>query len=133
MRMEIVLGDGDRVDAITRRSTIHTDQDGSYPAPFELFLASIGTCAGIYVSKFCRQRGLSPEDIRIVQTTVKDEDSGLIGRVDLDIQLPEGFPEKYRSAVVRAAGLCAVKKHLATPPDIEVKTSTAVPTGEATS
>lgn len=133
MEMEIVLGEGDRVDAITRRSSIRTDQDGSYPAPFELFLASIGTCAGIYVSKFCRQRGLSAQDIRIVQTTSKNEDGSLIGRVELDIQLPEGFPEKYRTAVVRAAGLCAVKKHLATPPEVEVKTSMAVTSGEATS
>ena len=55
---------GARVDAHFGPYTVKTDQppsgggQGSAPAPFSLFLASIGTCAGIYVLGFCRQRGL---------------------------------------------------------------------------
>jgi len=127
MQMEIVLTDGDRVDARYRDLAIRTAQDGSAPAPFELFLASIGTCAGIYVSRFCRQRGIPPSGVRIVQRAFPDPASRMVARIELDIELPEAFPERYRDAVVRAAELCAVKKHLARPPEIEVRTVSGRP------
>ena len=38
-------------------------------------------------------------------------------------QLPEGFPEKHREGVIRAADLCAVKKHILQPPAFEVRTA----------
>jgi ribosomal protein S12 methylthiotransferase accessory factor len=100
-----------------------TDQDGSAPSPFQLFLASIGTCAGIYVSSFFRQRGLPTEGLVIRQRMVPDPASRLIGKIDLTIELPPGFPEQYREAVVRSAQLCTVKKHLERPPQIEVRTA----------
>jgi ribosomal protein S12 methylthiotransferase accessory factor len=88
-----------------------------------LFLASLGTCAGIYVLGFCRQRGLPAEGIRLVQRMGFNPASGKLDRVDLDIQVPAAFPEKYHEALIRAASQCAVKKLLEQPPAIEVKTS----------
>ncbi|MFO7768748.1 MAG: OsmC family protein [bacterium] len=122
MEMEIVFPGGARVDAVAGNMTIPTDQDGSAPAPFALFLASMGTCAGIYVLSFIQQRGLSTEGLKIVQHIYRDL-TGMISEVELDIQLPEGFPEKYRDAVTRAAEQCAVKKHLENPPSFSVRTS----------
>lgn len=130
MEMEITFPGGARVDAEFGGFTVKTDQppqgggEGSAPAPFALFLASIGTCAGIYVLGFCRQRGISAEGIRIVQRTHGDRVTGMIGQIDLDIQLPPDFPEKYKESVIRSAELCAVKKHLEHPPAFKVYTST---------
>jgi hypothetical protein len=39
--------------------------------------------------------------------------TGMVSKVDLEIHLPPGFPEKYREAVLHSAELCAVKKHFA--------------------
>ena len=122
--IEIVLKDGDRVDAVGKRGTIATEQDGPAPRPFDLFMASIGTCTGYYVSKFCRKRDIPTENIRIRQRMTLDPDTKLITRIDLDVELPEDFPEKYRTAVIRAAQQCSVKKHLDAPPTIEVRTTT---------
>ncbi len=128
MDMMITLPGGARVDARLGSVTIPTDQpsdaggDGSAPAPFSLFLASIGTCAGIYVLGFCRQRGLPVEGIQIVQRMVPDAATGMIGRIEMDIQVPPTFPERYHDALVRAASQCAVKKHLEHPPVFDVKT-----------
>jgi putative redox protein len=85
MFMEIVFPQGDRVEAHSNGNVITTDQDGSAPTPFELFLASIGTCAGIYVSRFCRQRGLPTTDIRIRQTMRVDPATRMVAGIDLDI------------------------------------------------
>lgn len=129
MEMVIDFPGGARVDAHFGPYTVMTDQppqgggEGSAPTPFALFLASLGTCAGIYVVGFCRQRGLSTEGIRIVQRMGHDPVTGKMNRVDMDIQVPADFPEKYHEALIRAASQCAVKKQLENPPVIEVKTS----------
>jgi ribosomal protein S12 methylthiotransferase accessory factor len=123
MDIRIEFPGGDRVDAVMNGLRLVTDQDGSAPSPFQFFLASIGTCAGIYVSSFLRQRGLPTEGLVIRQRMIPDPASRLIGKIELTIELPAGFPEQYREAVIRSAQLCAVKKHLERPPQIEVRTA----------
>jgi ribosomal protein S12 methylthiotransferase accessory factor len=126
MEMEISFPGGARVDASFGGFTVRTDQppagggEGSAPTPFALFLASFGTCAGIYVLGFLRQRGLPTEGVRLIQRASRNPASGMTDRVEIEILLPPDFPEKYRDAVVRAAEQCAVKKHLETPPAIVV-------------
>ena len=129
MNMEIIFPEGDRVEAIFNGNTIVTDQDGSAPAPFELFLASIGTCAGIYVSRFCRQRGIPTEGIHLVQRMAVDPATGMVTDVQVTIELPDGFPDKYADAVVRAAEQCAVKKHFERPPVIRVDSTIGAAAG----
>jgi ribosomal protein S12 methylthiotransferase accessory factor len=122
MEMLIDFPGGMRVDAHFGPFTVSTDQppQASAPTPFATFLASIGTCAGIYVLGFCTQRSLPSEGIRILQRMHANPGSGLIDQIDMEIQLPAGFPEKYREAVIRAADLCAIKQHFASPPQIQV-------------
>jgi putative redox protein len=127
MEMEITLPGGARVDAHFDSFVVRTDQppsaggEGSAPTPFDLFLASIGTCAGIFVANFCHQRAIPTDGIRILQQMLADPQTHMIREIRLDIRLPPGFPPKYADAVVRTAELCTVKKHLATPPTIVVE------------
>ena len=129
MEMVIDFPGGARVDAHFGQFTVHTDQppEASAPTPFATFLASIGTCAGIYVLGFCQQRGLPTEGIRIVQRHRANPFTGMIGQIDLEIQVPPTFPEKYRQALVRSAEQCAVKKHFEQPPQFEVFTNVVEP------
>lgn len=128
MDMTIDFPGGARVDAHFGPYTVMTDQppsgggQGEAPSPFDLFLASIGTCAGIYVLGFCRQRGLPTEGIRIQQQVKRDFQNGMVNQVDLEIQVPPEFPEKYRDSLIRSAQLCAVKKHIEQPPAFEIMT-----------
>ena len=92
------------------------------PAPFDLFLASIATCAGFFVQSFCQTRGIATDEISIVQNSEWDEESHLIKKIDVEIRLPASFPEKYRASVIAAANQCTVKRHLQHPPQIEVVT-----------
>ncbi len=129
--MELVIDfpGGAKVDAHFGPYTVHTDQppSGSAPTPFALFLSSIGTCAGIYVLGFCRQRGLPTEGIRIIQRVHSNPTSGMVEQVDLEIQVPPEFPQKYYDSLVRSAELCAVKKHLENPPSFSVYTKVSEP------
>lgn len=128
MKIDIRFPGGARVDASFDAHVIHTDLpraqggDGSAPTPFATFLASIGTCAGIYVLGFCRQRGLATDGLHLTQEMDVDPETGLVSSIRLDIHVPPDFPEKYRGALVRSAEQCAVKKHLEHPPRFEVRT-----------
>jgi putative redox protein len=57
---------------------------GSAPTPFWLFLASLGTCAGIYVLGFCRQRGLPTDGIRLVRRVERDPATHMVSSVALE-------------------------------------------------
>jgi len=124
MEMLIDFPGGSRVDAHFGPFTVATDQPpaASAPTPFALFLSSIGTCAGIYVLGFCQQRNLPTDGIRIMQRVHSNPTSGMVDKIDLEIQVPAEFPEKYRDSLIRSAELCAVKKHLENPPKFDVST-----------
>jgi putative redox protein len=128
MEMMIDFPGGARVDAHFGPYTVMTDQppsgggNGEAPSPFDLFLASMATCAGIYVLGFCRQRGLPSEGIRIRQQVNRDIQTGMVNQIDMEIQVPPEFPEKYHDSLIRSAQLCAVKKHIEHPPAFEITT-----------
>ena len=126
MDIHITFPGGKRVDAQIGAHLVRTDQPvatggtDSAPAPFELFLASLGTCAGIYVLGFLQARGLSTDGLGLVQRVDTDRETGSPVSVALEITLPPGVPEKYRPAIVRAAEQCKVKKTLEAPPTMTV-------------
>lgn len=128
MELTVTFPGGKRVDAQILGHTIKTDQapeaggEGTAPEPYLLFLASLGTCAGIYVLSFCQRRGLSTEGIFLRQRMDFDPSGGRLERVTLAIHVPPSFPGKYRDALVRAADQCAVKKVLFDPPAFEIHT-----------
>ena len=128
MELLIHFPGGDRVDATFGPFTVATDQpqngggEGSAPTPFALFLASLGTCAGIYVLGFCKKRDLPTEGIQILERVHTNPESGMVEKIDLEIQVPATFPKEYHAALVRSAELCKVKKHLEHPPSFNVYT-----------
>lgn len=127
MEMTIDFPGGTRVDAHFGDFTVATDQppDGTAPSPFLVFLASIGTCAGIYALNFCQARELDVTGLRMTERIETTAD-GHVERIEIDVSLPDTFPEKYRAALLRAIDHCTVKRHLARPPRIDVTTRRAL-------
>ena len=117
-----------RVDAQVGQHVVHTDQpldnggEDVAPSPFDLFLASLGACAGIFVQGFCSKRGLSTEGIRLVERPTYGA-TGELESVDIELQLPSTFPEKYKEAVVRVAQECSVKRAITAQPHFTVHAS----------
>jgi ribosomal protein S12 methylthiotransferase accessory factor len=130
MIMEMSFPRGLVVEADFRNHTVRSDQperiggENSAPAPFDLCLASIGSCAGYYVLRFCRQRDIDTTGLTLTLESIQDSDSGRVARLFVTIGPPPGFPEKYHRALVRAVDQCAVKRALATPPDFDVQVET---------
>jgi ribosomal protein S12 methylthiotransferase accessory factor len=126
MDIEVSFPGGKRVDAKVGGFVIRTDQpatlggDDSAPAPFDLFLASVATCAGIYVLGFCQARNIPTDGVVLTQRSENDPETKLPTRMTLTLTLPADFPERYRPAILRAAENCKVKKTIAAQPVIEV-------------
>jgi ribosomal protein S12 methylthiotransferase accessory factor len=124
--MEITFEGGKIVTATTNGHSIRTDQPldnggaNVAPAPFDLYLASIGTCAGIYVKSFCDNRNIPTDNIKIIQKTTYNPETDLPDNITLDIRLPADFPEKYKASLINVAGLCKVKKSIFNPPEFEI-------------
>src|SRR5689334_21566360 len=118
MQMLTRFPGGARVDTEFGPYVVRTDQppkaggEGTAPTPFAMFLASIGACAGSHVLAFCRKRELPTDAIQILQTMETDPATGMVTEIQLHIQVPVEFPEKYRAALVRAAEQCTVRRHL---------------------
>ena len=130
MEMKITFPGGKKVNAEYNGFIHKTDQplagggENSAPSPFELFLASLGTCAGFYVLSFLpAARHRHGRDRDSPDPWSVDPQTHLITQVNIEIILPATFPEKYRAAVVQAAQLCTVKKHLENPPQFNLFTT----------
>jgi len=125
--VEVSFPGGKGIDAKIGGFTIHTDQSEKYggnasaPEPFDLFLASIATCAGIYAWNFCQSRDLSTEGIALRMDCARDEKKKMFSQIKLYLTLPAGFPVKYQSGILRAMGLCAVKRHILDAPEFSIE------------
>jgi ribosomal protein S12 methylthiotransferase accessory factor len=124
--IKVVYGGGLKVDAVYHGHVIRTDQpvsdggEGTAPSPFDLFLASLATCAGYYALAFCIGRSIPTGGLSVSLVTEKETGAKTIGRMTIRIGLPAGFPEKYREAIVKAVDACAVKAHINNPPAFKV-------------
>ncbi len=125
MQMKIRFPGGLAVDAEAGDHLVRTDQlprhggAGSAPPPFDLFLASIGTCAGFYALRFCQQRGIDTAELGMTLEALRDESGKRVERIRIAVDLPAAFPARYRAALVRAIDQCAVKRHILEPPEFE--------------
>ncbi|MBN2381279.1 OsmC family protein [bacterium] len=126
--MEIYFPKGKRVDVQYDGFVIKTDQsvkhggEASAPAPFDLFLASIGACSGVYVLSFCQKRDIPTDKIKLRLSTQYNEQKKLLDEITITIELPPDFPEKYVQPIMRSAEMCTVSKHLYDPPAIKLET-----------
>jgi ribosomal protein S12 methylthiotransferase accessory factor len=126
--IRVTFPGGLRVDAEYKGFVVKTDQpvqhggDGTAPAPFDLFMISIATCAGFYVAAFCQEREIPIDKAGVVMRMEKDTASKLIGKISIEIQLPAEFPERYKRAIVKAVDTCTVKLNIMKPPAFEIET-----------
>ena len=133
MTLSISFPGGVAVDATFKGHTVRTDQprplgDDSAMSPFDLFLASIGTCMGFYALRFCQERDIPTEGLALTLDTVRDQERKRVATMKIALRLPPDFPDKYIESIHRAIDQCAVKRHLIEPPDFELSVGKALTT-----
>ena len=128
MEIKVTLEDGKKVATQIGAHRIVTDQPTKYggqdsaPAPFDLFLASIATCAGFFVKSYCDNKGIDADGIDLLMTTQVDEKTKQVTGFVTTITVPPSLPEKVHSALQRAVQQCTVKKTIDAQPAFTVET-----------
>ena len=123
---KITFGTNKKVDAAFRQFELKTDQskesggDETAPEPFELFLAALGTCAGIYAKSFLDVRKISTRGMYLTLEPFFKENQKLMDRIRICLYVTQAFPEKYMRAIIKSMEGCAVKNQLH--PDLNVET-----------
>lgn len=126
MDMEISFPGGVTVQADYKGFSILSDQPetngglNQAPGPFDLFLASLGNCAGFFALRFCQQRKIDSKGLRMTLKGAWDAKAHRLANIAINIHLPEGFPEKYHAAIIKATDQCAVKRAILDPPEFSV-------------
>lgn len=127
MDMEVYLTGNKKVEVSYKGFSIKTDQpetaggDNSAPSPFDLFLSSLGACAGFYALAFCQQRNIETKNIKLILGFERNKEMKMVTGINIDISVPKEFPDKYKESVIRAVEQCTVKKHLYDPPKFEIR------------
>lgn len=126
MNIDITLLEGQKLQANFGKHQIISDQsvsaggDESYPEPFDYFAASMPLCAAFYIRKFCDSRGISTEGIKLTQENSNIGEDKYHKRFAISVTLPEGFPDKYKKALLAAANTCTVKKVIQAMPEFDI-------------
>ena len=128
MNMKVTLEGNKKVSTHIGDHLIMTDQPEKHggsntaPAPYDLFLASIGTCAGFYVQSYCESKDIDSTGIEITLEAKRDEKGAINGFVTT-IHVPEHIPEKLHAVFKKVAAQCAVKKTIMNNPEFIVETT----------
>ena len=128
MKIEVTLQDGQKLKAKFGKHEIISDQGTSvggneeHPEPFDYFLASMPLCAAFYMRKFCEKRDISTDGLKVIQNNENtDEDNKYKKKISLLVELPSGFPDKYRKALLASANTCTVKKVIQEMPEFVIE------------
>ncbi len=101
--MEITFPGGVRVNAQYKGFEIATDQpeknggENSAPSPFDLFLVSLGTCAGFFALRFCQQRDLPTAGMRLSLAAEHNPETKRLDRVEITLHLPGKISHRHHS------------------------------------
>jgi len=127
MKIEVNLLEGQKLQASFGEYQITSDQSvavggkAEYPEPFDYFLASMPLCAAFYMRKFCQQRDICTDGLKVAQKNENiSEENHYKKKITLEVTLPENFPKKYNKAILAAANTCTVKKVVQAMPDFDI-------------
>jgi putative redox protein len=110
-----------------RTHTIACDQpaeNGGYDegmTPPELFLASLGSCAGFYAAQYLRKHNLATEGTWIKVTAEKAKNPPRLDDLRIEVELPVELSEHHRAGVEEAIHHCLIHNTLLHPPRVSVE------------
>lgn len=122
--IDVSFSEGAQITASINDFSIHYDQpvssggEGRYPNPFEHFLASLASCSAYYAKAYCEARDIPIKGMELRAVFSRAEDPITY---NIELKLPEGFPEKERAGIQRAVDKCTVKKMVLNPPVFSLK------------
>lgn len=88
--------------------------------PPELFLASLGTCAGFYAVQYLKKHKLSLEGTLVRVSAQKVKDPARLDDFRIEVEVPEELSDAHRIGVEKAVHHCLIHNTLLHPPKITI-------------
>ena len=127
----VVFPENKKVDVTFGQFTIQTDQskknggEETAPEPFDIFIASLGACAGIYAKSFCDTRDIPTDHMHLTIDVRFKKGQSYLDQINITLHVGRQFPEKYEKPIIKTMNGCAVKNQLH--PDIKTVTKVMYP------
>jgi putative redox protein len=121
---------GKKFETIVGRHRIITDQPAAAggtdagPAPPELLLASLGSCAGHYAVEYLQTRSLDATELEIRVSASKGTSPARLASFRIEVNVP-GIDERHQQGLFRAVKTCLIHNTLLTGPILEVVVTAA--------
>ena len=90
------------------------------PSPAELLAGSLGACIAMMVQGYCQRHGYDG-DVGVSLTMELADGPKRIGRIVVDLELPDGVPEDKIEVIKRVAQRCPIHETLKNPPSLDIE------------
>ncbi|MBI5788093.1 MAG: OsmC family protein [Candidatus Schekmanbacteria bacterium] len=99
------------------------DQEGSDAGmtPPETFVASLGSCMGVYILNYCRNVKINPTDMLISVDWEKGANPARISHIKVNVKIPRMTQEDRKEALIKVAEHCLVHNTIHNPPKVEIE------------
>jgi len=104
----------------------HAKEGGTDKAltPSELFVASLGTCIGVYAARFCQRHNLPTDGLKVLLDWTIVKDPVRIGSIKAELHYPHEIPETEKKGLMRMAEACFVHETITHKPEINIELKT---------
>ena len=89
--------------------------------PPELFLASLGSCAGFYAAQYLRKHRLATQGTKVRVTADKVKDPARIDNFRIEVEVSGELSDAHRAGVEEAVHHCLIHNTLLHPPKIQIE------------
>jgi putative redox protein len=89
-------------------------------SPYMIYLSTVGMCSAVYVRAFFNQRNFDLSQVTLDQEISYNDETKMVENIEILVNLPSDFPEKYKNAIKAVVDQCPVKKHFVNPPAVGV-------------
>lgn len=90
------------------------------PTPTELFVAGLVSCVAFYARRYLRRHHLEAEGLTVTATWELALKPARVGKIDIQIEAPDGLPEERRDALLAVSSHCTVHNSISQAPEIAV-------------
>lgn len=93
--------------------------DNTAPTPTEFFMASLGSCAGLFAVRYLQTAKLNPEGLSIDLDWKFDRNKTRIERIQISVSVPNATLGRRKKALLMVVRKCIIHNTLKNYPDTE--------------
>ena len=126
-RMIVRHVEGDRFTVGIRGHEVVVDQPvaaggtDAGPTPTELFVGGLVSCVAFYAGRFLARHGLERDGLSVsCDWEMAQERPSRVGRIDIRLALPAGFPQEHHDRLMAVVEHCTVHNSMVQMPEVHI-------------